>query len=158
MKLARLHFAHSSPGRGVTTPTRLYVKSGWRRLPGGVKGLAHVRRRHHRNLPRAARGIDAEVDLSAWASAGVGWLAREAGSDAEMLRTFNCGSGLIVVADSAKRMDVIAAFTEGANAPSPSGLSCPARGRIHCPGPFKAHEREAQVAVLISDAGAICRR
>ena len=48
-----------------------------------------------------------------------------------MLRTFNCGVGLIVVADSARWMDVIAAFTEagerafaiGALAPSEGGES-----------------------------------
>jgi phosphoribosylformylglycinamidine cyclo-ligase len=104
-------------GQALLTPTRLYVKSALTAIArGGVKGLAHITGGGITgNLPRALpAGLDGEVDLSAWRLPPVfGWLAREAGlPDAEMLRTFNCGVGMIVVADSARWLDVIAAFNE----------------------------------------------
>jgi phosphoribosylformylglycinamidine cyclo-ligase len=50
--------------------------------------------------------------LSRWQLPPVfGWLAEQAGlSDDEMLRTFNCGVGLIAVVEAACADDVIAAF------------------------------------------------
>ncbi len=104
-------------GEALLTPTRLYVKSALAAIGrGGVKGLAHITGGGITgNLPRVLpAGLDGEVDLSAWRLPQVfGWLAREAAlPDDEMLRTFNCGVGMIVVADSADAMDVIAAFNE----------------------------------------------
>jgi len=109
--------AAMSLGAALLTPTRLYVKSALAALAGGgVKGLAHITGGGITgNLPRVLPvGLDGEVDLSAWRLPPVfGWLQREAGlPDTEMLGTFNCGVGLIVVADSARWMDVVAAFTE----------------------------------------------
>src|SRR5258706_2460830 len=109
--------AGTSLGAALLTPTRLYVKSALSAIGrGGVKGLAHITGGGITgNLPRVLpAGLDGEVDLSAWRLPPVfGWLQREAGlPDAEMLGTFNCGVGLIVVADSARWMDVIAAFNE----------------------------------------------
>jgi phosphoribosylformylglycinamidine cyclo-ligase len=104
-----------SLGEALLTPTRLYVKSALLAIGrGGVKGLAHITGGGITgNLPRALpAGLDAELDLSAWKLPAVfGWLSHEAGLDqAEMLRTFNCGVGLIAVSDKAKAGDVIAAF------------------------------------------------
>ena len=104
-------------GEALLTPTRLYVRSALAAIGrGGVKGLAHITGGGITgNLPRVLPpGLDGEVDLSAWRLPQVfGWLAREAGlPDDEMLRTFNCGVGMIVVADSAEAMNVIAAFNE----------------------------------------------
>jgi phosphoribosylformylglycinamidine cyclo-ligase len=109
--------AAMSLGESLLTPTRLYVRSALAAIArGGVKGLAHITGGGITgNLPRVLpAGLDGEVDLSAWRLPPVfGWLSREAGlPDAEMLRTFNCGVGMIVVANSARWMDVIAAFNE----------------------------------------------
>jgi phosphoribosylformylglycinamidine cyclo-ligase len=106
-----------SLGEALLTPTRLYVRSALGAIGrGGVKGLAHITGGGITgNLPRVLpEGLDADVDLSAWTLAPVfQWLAREAElPDAEMLRTFNCGIGLVVVADAARAADVIAAFNE----------------------------------------------
>jgi phosphoribosylformylglycinamidine cyclo-ligase len=105
-------------GEALLTPTRLYVKSALLAIGrGGVKGLAHITGSGITgNLPRALpAGLDAEVDLSSWKLPPVfAWLSHEAGLDqAEILRTFNCGLGLIVVADKAQAGDVIAAFNAG---------------------------------------------
>ena len=107
-----------SLGGALLTPTRLYVKSGLAAIRGGgVKGLAHITGGGvSENLPRVLpANLDAEIDLTSWRLPPVfAWLGREAGlPETEMLRTFNCGVGLIAVADAAKARDVIAAF-EGA--------------------------------------------
>jgi len=99
----------------LLTPTRLYVKSGLSAIKtGGVKGLAHITGGGVTdNLPRVLpKGLDAQIDLSSWRLPPVfGWLASEAGLDeAEMLRTFNCGIGLIAVTGKAKAEAVIKAF------------------------------------------------
>jgi phosphoribosylformylglycinamidine cyclo-ligase len=122
-----------SLGGALLIPTRLYVKSALAAIArGGVKGLAHITGGGITgNLPRVLpAGLDGEVDLSGWRLPPVfGWLAREAGlPDAEMLRTFNCGVGLIVVADSARWMDVIAAFTEAGERAFAIGTLVPGEG------------------------------
>ena len=99
----------------LLTPTRLYVKSGLAAIKtGGVKGLAHITGGGiTENLPRVLpKGLDAQIDLSAWALPPVFvWLMKESAlGEAEMLRTFNCGTGLIAVAEKTKAARVIAAF------------------------------------------------
>ena len=69
------------------------------------------------NLPRCLPdGLDGEVNLDAIAVLPVfQWLAKEAGiAEAEMLRTFNCGIGMVAVADEKDADAVIAAFGGGA--------------------------------------------
>jgi len=106
-----------SLGEALLTPTQLYVKSALAAIKaGGVKGLAHITGGGITgNLPRVLPvGFDAEVDLSAWNPPAVfGWLAQEAGlPEAEMLNTFNCGVGLIAVADAARADAIIASFNQ----------------------------------------------
>jgi phosphoribosylformylglycinamidine cyclo-ligase len=102
-------------GEALIAPTRLYVKSALAAIrTGGVKGLAHITGGGiTENLPRALPdGLDAQVDLGAWTPLPVfAWLSRAAGIAAgEMLRTINCGIGLIVVAGADKAGRVIDAF------------------------------------------------
>jgi len=102
-------------GDALLTPTRLYVTSSLKAIrAGGIKGLAHITGGGvTENLPRVLpEKLDAEINLDSWRLPPVfGWLAREAGlPESEMLRTFNCGVGLIVVADAARAPDVIATF------------------------------------------------
>ncbi len=91
-------------GEALMTPTRLYVKSALAAIRSGhVKGLAHITGGGvTENLPRALPdGLDAQINLDCWTPPGVfGWLAKSAGIETmEMLRTFNCGIGLIAVTD-----------------------------------------------------------
>ncbi len=101
----------------LLAPTCLYVKSTLAALhAGGIKGLAHITGGGiTENLPRVLPdGLDAEVDLSAWTPQPVfGWLAKSAGiAEQEMLRTFNCGIGLILVASEKCAGHVIDAYQE----------------------------------------------
>jgi len=106
---------NATVGDALLTPTRLYVKSALAAIrAGGIKGLAHITGGGvTENLPRVLPPkLDAEINLDSWRLPPVfGWLAREAGlPESEMLRTFNCGVGLIVAADAARASEVIAAF------------------------------------------------
>ncbi|MDE2110321.1 MAG: phosphoribosylformylglycinamidine cyclo-ligase [Alphaproteobacteria bacterium] len=104
-------------GEALLTPTRLYVKSALAALrTGGVKGLAHITGGGiTENTPRALPyDLDAEIDLSLWTPPAVfGWLAKSAGiEEQEMLRTFNCGIGLVAVVGEKCAGRVIDAFQE----------------------------------------------
>ncbi len=104
-------------GEALIVPTQLYVKSALAAIAtGGVKGLAHITGGGiTENVPRALPdGLDALIDLSSWTPLPVfGWLASTAGIAAsEMLRTFNCGIGLVVIAQAEKADAVMAAFAD----------------------------------------------
>jgi phosphoribosylformylglycinamidine cyclo-ligase len=106
-----------SLGEALLVPTRLYVRSCLEAIQtGGIKGLAHITGGGITdNLPRCLpEGLDADVDLSAIAVLPVfQWLAKEAGIvESEMLRTFNCGIGMIAVSDEKNAGHVIDAFQE----------------------------------------------
>ena len=106
-----------SLGDALLTPTCLYIKGGLAAIrAGGVKGLAHITGGGiTENLPRALPdGLDARIDLTCWTSPPVfGWLARQAGiAEREMLRTFNCGLGLIAVVAPESAGHVIDGFRE----------------------------------------------
>lgn len=93
----------TSLGRVLLTPTKLYVRPllAALRATDGIKALAHVTGGGlPDNLPRVLPdGTGAAIDLSAIAVPPVfGWLAEAGGvAEAEMLRTFNCGVGMVVV-------------------------------------------------------------
>lgn len=90
-------------GRALLSPTRIYVKPLLAVLREGlaVKALAHITGGGFPdNIPRVLPDdLCARVDLSAVTPPAVfGWLAREGGvATAEMLRTFNCGIGMVCV-------------------------------------------------------------
>jgi phosphoribosylformylglycinamidine cyclo-ligase len=104
-------------GEALLEPTRLYVKSALAALhAGGVKGLAHITGGGiTENLPRILpAGLDAQIDLGTWhPQPAFGWLAKSAGiAEREMLRTFNCGIGLIAITSEKAAGHVIDAFQE----------------------------------------------
>jgi phosphoribosylformylglycinamidine cyclo-ligase len=105
-------------GEALLTPTRLYVKNALAAMRSGkVKGFAHITGGGITdNLPRCLPdGLDGRVDLNSWTPLPVfRWLAKEAGiAEKEMLRTFNCGIGLVAVVAAADAGHVIDAFQEG---------------------------------------------
>ena len=93
--------AAASPTR-VLAPTRLYVAAVRQALAtGGLRAAAHITGGGLTgNLPRVLPdGLGAAIDLGAWRRPPVfGWLRDTGGvSDDEMLRTFNCGIGMVLV-------------------------------------------------------------
>ena len=90
-------------GEALLVPTRLYVRPALDAIAaGGVRALAHVTGGGiTENLPRVLpEGLGARIDLDAWRRPPVfGWIAEAGGVEpAEMLRTFNCGVGMALVA------------------------------------------------------------
>jgi phosphoribosylformylglycinamidine cyclo-ligase len=83
---------------------------------GGVHALAHITGGGlTENLPRVLpKGLGATIDLGAWDLPPVfRWLATAGGvAEAEMLKTFNSGIGMVVVADVAKADAVAARLSE----------------------------------------------
>src|ERR1700751_947853 len=90
-------------GAALLTPTRLYVKSCLRaiRETGAVKGLAHITGGGFTdNIPRVLpKHLGVAIDLSRVAVLPVfKWLAEQGGVvELELLRTFNCGIGMIAI-------------------------------------------------------------
>ncbi|WP_281967402.1 phosphoribosylformylglycinamidine cyclo-ligase [Roseovarius nanhaiticus] len=104
-------------GAALLTPTRLYVKPALAAIrAGGVHALAHITGGGlTENLPRVLpEDLGADIDLGAWDLPGVfGWL-RETGSmdEAELLKTFNCGIGMIVAVDAGQADSLAALLAE----------------------------------------------
>ena len=105
-------FGAGSLGAALLTPTRLYVRPALAAIrAGGVHGLAHITGGGlTENPPRVLpEGLACEIDLSAWSLPPVfRWLAATAQmSQAELLKTFNCGIGMIAVV-AADRAEALA--------------------------------------------------
>lgn len=89
-------------GEALLTPTKIYVKPVLAALKAGlaIKALAHITGGgFQENIPRVLPStLAARVDLNAVTTPKVfGWLAKNGGiAEREMLRTFNCGVGMLV--------------------------------------------------------------
>ena len=130
----------------LLTPTRIYVKpllaaikaTGGPR--GAIKALAHITGGGlSENVPRVLPDtVAARIDLGTFTAPGVfGWLAKAGRlSDVEMLKTFNCGLGMVVVAAKAQADGVLAALRAAGEAPlvvgeitAPGGARSDAKGK-----------------------------
>jgi phosphoribosylformylglycinamidine cyclo-ligase len=108
-----------SLGEALLTPTRLYVRSCLAaiRKTQAIKALAHITGGGFvENIPRVLpKGLSVALDLDRVRVPPVfKWLAaRGEVSEHEMLRTFNCGIGMIAIADAATAGAAIEQFTAG---------------------------------------------
>ncbi|MCA0872404.1 phosphoribosylformylglycinamidine cyclo-ligase [Seohaeicola saemankumensis] len=107
-------FGDGTLGEALLTPTRLYVRQVLAAIrAGGVHALAHITGGGlTENLPRVLpEGMGADIDLDSWELPPVfKWMAATGGiSAAEMLKTFNCGIGMIVVC-AADQADALSAL------------------------------------------------
>jgi phosphoribosylformylglycinamidine cyclo-ligase len=105
-------------GQNLLEPTRIYVKSLLHAIKttNAVKAMAHITGGGFpENIPRVLPdNLAAEVDLSAITVPEVfSWLSKTGGvAPNEMLRTFNCGVGMIVATDAKNAEAVTNALTE----------------------------------------------
>ncbi|ACL60389.1 phosphoribosylformylglycinamidine cyclo-ligase [Methylobacterium nodulans] len=122
-----------SLGEALLTPTRIYVRPLLAALKatgaGAIKALAHITGGGFPdNLPRVLpEGVGIALDLDEIAVPPVfGWLARTGKvAEAEMLRTFNCGIGMVVVVAADRIASVEAALREAGEAPVRLGRITP---------------------------------
>jgi phosphoribosylformylglycinamidine cyclo-ligase len=102
-----------SLGQALLEPTRIYVQS---LLPliraGKLNGLAHITgggmiENPPRMLPKT---LTPEIDMQSWSRLPLfDWLAETGGvAEADMLRTFNCGIGMILTVGSENLEDTLA--------------------------------------------------
>ncbi len=104
-----------SLGEALLTPTRIYVKPLLQVLRGnnthGIKALAHITGGGFPdNIPRVLpKSFAAHIDLASITPQPVfSWLAKVGNvKEHEMLRTFNCGIGMVIVV-AAENADTIA--------------------------------------------------
>jgi phosphoribosylformylglycinamidine cyclo-ligase len=112
-----------SLGEALLEPTRIYVKPllSAIRATGAIKALAHITGGGFpENIPRVlGEGLGAHLDLSTIRVPPVfGWLASAGGvAQSEMLRTFNCGVGMIVVVAVEAQEQVMQALIEAGEKP-----------------------------------------
>ncbi len=110
-------FAATSLGEALLTPTRLYVKPALAAIrAGGVHGLAHITGGGlTENLPRVLpEGLGAQIDLTSWTLPPVfAWLSQAGGIvEAEMLKTFNAGIGMVLVVEAGQAEALTALLSE----------------------------------------------
>jgi phosphoribosylformylglycinamidine cyclo-ligase len=116
-------FGAGTLGEALLAPTRIYVKPALAALAtGALRGLAHVTGGGlSENVPRMLpEGLGVEIDLDVWRLPPVfEWLRRAGGiADAEMLRAFNCGIGMVAVAAAGRAGEVARLFAEAGETPS----------------------------------------
>ncbi len=110
-------FGEGTVGEALLTPTRLYVKQSLAAIrAGGVHALAHITGGGlTENLPRVLPDdLGADIDLNAWELPAVfKWMASAGNiSETEMLKTFNCGQGMILSV-AADRADALVEVLKG---------------------------------------------
>ncbi|MFP4328705.1 MAG: phosphoribosylformylglycinamidine cyclo-ligase, partial [Paracoccaceae bacterium] len=122
-----------SLGAALLAPTRLYVKPALAAIrAGGVHALAHITGGGlTENLPRVLpEGLGAEIDLAAWELPAVfRWLAQQGGlAPEEMLKTFNCGIGMVLVVAPDRADAVEALLSEAGESVTRIGTLRPGAG------------------------------
>ena len=110
-------FTDGNLGEALLAPTRLYVKQTLSAIrAGGVHALAHITGGGlTENLPRVLPDdLGAQIDLGAWDLPPVfRWLAETGGmAEAELLKTFNAGIGMVLAVDAGEADALTALLTK----------------------------------------------
>ena len=133
-------FSDGTLAEALLEPTRIYVRSVLAALKAhdSIKGLAHITGGGlTENLPRVLpNSLCADIDLASHTPPSVfNWLRVEgAVEEAEMLRTFNCGIGMVVIV-SAPEADVVAqTLVDNGEAVSMLGSLRPGDGEVRFAG------------------------
>ncbi|WP_062212227.1 phosphoribosylformylglycinamidine cyclo-ligase [Aureimonas sp. AU12] len=126
--------ASKTLAEALIAPTRIYVRSllSALRQDDGIKALAHITGGGFpENIPRVLPDhLRADIDLFAIHVPPVfQWLAKTGGVvESEMLRTFNCGIGMVVVVSEAEAASVAAMLTSEGEGVVPLGRILPREG------------------------------
>jgi phosphoribosylformylglycinamidine cyclo-ligase len=128
-------FSDGTLGEALLAPTRLYVKQALAvRRAGGLHGLAHITGGGlTENPPRVLpEGLACQIDLGAWTLPPVfRWLAETAAmTEAELLKTFNCGIGMMLVVDAGKADAILAQLAAMGEAPVRMGRIIEGQGGV----------------------------
>jgi len=104
-------------GKALLTPTKIYVKSLLPALRSGrVKAFAHITGGGlTENIPRVLpKALGVEIDAQRWKIPPVfAWAAGAGGiSEQEMLKTYNCGLGGILIVSQADQQHVMGMISE----------------------------------------------
>ena len=124
---------HQTLAESLLTPTRIYVRSILDAIRGthGIKALAHITGGGFiDNLPRVLPNeYAAEIDLDMLDIPPVfSWLARTGDvAPQEMLKTFNCGIGMVAVVAAGQAAQVAAVLSQTGEQVRQIGLICPRR-------------------------------
>jgi phosphoribosylformylglycinamidine cyclo-ligase len=126
-------FGGGALGAALLAPTRLYVTPALAAIrAGGVHALAHITGGGlTENLPRVLpEGLGAEIDLGSWTLPPVfAWLADEGGLDqAELLKTFNAGIGMVLVVAQDRAETLSAELTQAGESVHRIGHVAPGDG------------------------------
>jgi phosphoribosylformylglycinamidine cyclo-ligase len=129
-------FAEGTLGEALLAPTRLYVKQALAAIrAGGVHALAHITGGGlTENPPRVLPdGLACEIDLSSWQLPPVfRWMATQANmAQPELLKTFNCGIGMILVVAADRAEALTALLAEAGETVIPLGRVVEGEGVIY---------------------------
>lgn len=129
-------FSGGTLGAALLTPTRLYVRQCLSAVrAGGVHALAHITGGGiTENPPRVLpEGLACAIDLGAWTLPPVfRWLAETAGmAEAELLKTFNCGIGMMLVVAEDRADDLAALLAAEGETVVRMGRIVPGEGVIY---------------------------
>jgi phosphoribosylformylglycinamidine cyclo-ligase len=129
-------FGDGTLGEALLAPTRLYVKQALAAVrAGGVNALAHITGGGlTENPPRVLPdGLACEIDLSSWVLPPVfRWLAETAGmTQPELLKTFNCGIGMMLVVKADRAEALTALLAEAGETVVPMGRVIAGEGVVY---------------------------
>ena len=115
-------FGEGTLGEALLAPTRIYVLQALAAIrQADAHAFAHITGGGlTENIPRMLPDdMGAEVDLNAWDLPPIfQWLTAQSGLEqAEALKTFNCGIGMVVVVSNDRVDDAIAAMSSDGEAP-----------------------------------------
>ena len=115
-------FADQRLSDALMTPTRLYVRPCLEALKSGkIHGFAHITGGGlTENIPRVLpKGLGGEIDLSSFEMPPVfQWMQQAAHiKPHEMLKTFNCGVGMVAIVPATATDNVLDTFAQAGEAP-----------------------------------------
>ena len=108
-------FGQTTLGETLLRPTRIYAQSILKTSQTiDIHGIAHITGGGlPENIPRILpQGLQCQIDAKSWVVPEIfNWLQdKGAVDDAEMLRTFNCGIGMVLIVAKGDQQAAVSAF------------------------------------------------